>query len=71
MLVEMEPRNEPDDVEPWQRLCQTTSIHGYAWVNRVERKPLKLLLLAVVIGFTLILPENATANSSLLYEKIS
>ena len=67
MLVEMEPRNEPDDVEPWQRLCQTTSIHGYAWVNRVERRPLKLLLLAVVIGFTLILPESATANSSLLY----
>ena len=47
---------QPDDVRPFQRLCKITSIHGYAWVNRVERRPLKFLLLAVVVGFTLILP---------------
>ena len=47
---------QPDDVRPFQRLCKITSIHGYAWVNRVERTPLKFLLLAVVVGFTLILP---------------
>ena len=56
----MEPSEELDNDEgsPMQRLCKTTSIHGYAWVNRVERRPLKLLLLAVVVGFTLILPES-------------
>ena len=49
---------QPDDVRPFQRLCKITSIHGYAWVNRVERRPLKFLLLAVVVGLTLILPES-------------
>ena len=60
----MEARNnqlcpeQPTDVKPLQRLCKITSIHGYAWVNRIERRSLKFLLLAVVVGFTLILPES-------------
>ena len=56
----MEARNrESTDGKPLQRLCKITSIHGYAWVNRIERRPLKFVLLAVVVGFTLILPESA------------
>ena len=60
----MEARNQgeiaeqSDDVKPFRRLCKTTSIHGYAWVDRIESRPLKFLLLAVVIGFTLILPVS-------------